>query len=194
MAKLDNSTPLTRAVRQNQMCLVRGLVEMGENINEYDRLGFTPLQTAAMTRNDEILKFLLESGADIHLSSVNGLQPLEYACLENSIECVQLLVDRGADVNDHRNVMTPLIYATVSDGLDIVRLLISRGDNVNHKVRGAATPLLAAVYRLNSGRAINLSLRLRPIDRLRMRIVQCLIDAGADRRLLRVLGRSTQID
>ena len=190
----NNFTPLTTAIRQNQMCLVRGLVEMGQDINEFDRWGYTPLQTAAMTRNDEILKFLLESGADIHLSSVNNLHPLDYACLNNSIECVQLLIDRGADVNTRNNVRTPLICAIVSDGIEIVRLLISSGANVNFTVRGVASPLVAAMLRLNGGIALNRSPHLRPIDRLRMRIVQCLLDAGADRRLLRVLERYTNFD
>ena len=192
--EMENFTPLTKVVRQNQLSLVRALVEIGHDINEFDGNGYTPLQTAAFTRNDEILKFLIDSGADITLCSVDNLPPLQYACLNNSIEFVQLLVDRGADVNNSRNVMTPLICAIIGDGLEIVRLLVSHGANVNFTVRDVASPLVAAMMRLNGGIALNRVSNLRPIDRLRMDIVQCLIDAGADRRLLRVLERYINFD
>ena len=190
----NNFTPLTSAVRHNQMCIVRSLVEMGQDINEFDRWRYTPLQTAAQTRNEEIAKFLIESGADIHKASGTDLQPLHHACLQNSIECVQMLVDRGAHVNDIRNLMTPLVCAIIADGEEIIRLLISRGADVNYNIRGAATPLLVAMYRLHRGIGIIPRPNLRPVDRLRMRIVQTLIDAGADRRLLRVLGRNSNLD
>jgi len=123
------STPMTQAIWKQMYCVVRSLIEIGEDVNKIDGWGYTPLVTACIVRRDDIVKLLIDNGADVHIPSLSGLKPMDYACSRNSIECVRLLADEGADVNynDPGIPFSPLIHAVAAGGFEVVQELISRG-------------------------------------------------------------------
>ena len=123
------TTHLTLAIRTQSYCITRLLIELGEDVNENDGIGYTPLVTACTVRRDDIVKLLIDNGADVNAQSFSGLRPLDYACSLNSVECVRLLLDAGAvvDYNDPGIPFTPLIHAVAAGGFEVVQELISRG-------------------------------------------------------------------
>ena len=142
-------SPLTEACQQNQLCLVRALLDCGEDINEFNGCQYTPLTIACSTRNDEIVKLLIESGADINKPSFSGFKPIHYAAGKNSIECVRLLLDAGAGINDGASYSkyTPLYMAVTAYSEDIVKELLDRGANVNAVDESGYTPFSYAMFR-----------------------------------------------
>ena len=139
---------MIEACIQNQLCLVRALLDCGEDIDAYDGCIYTPLSTACASRNDEIVKLLIERGADVNKPTFSGFRPIHYACEMNSIECVRLLLDAGAEMNCGVNLcnITPLYLAVTSFSEEIVKELIDRGAIVNTFDVSGYTPLSWARY------------------------------------------------
>eukprot|EP01113_Clastostelium_recurvatum_P029462 TRINITY_DN3554_c0_g3_i1.p1 TRINITY_DN3554_c0_g3~~TRINITY_DN3554_c0_g3_i1.p1 ORF type:complete len:546 (-),score=115.91 TRINITY_DN3554_c0_g3_i1:80-1717(-) len=63
----DGTTPLHNAVGENNMAMVRFLLEVGADINAKSHLGYTPLHTAALSGYKDIMHVLTESGADVDI-------------------------------------------------------------------------------------------------------------------------------
>ena len=53
------NTPMTKAIWSQMYCVVRKLIEIGEDVNKADGWGYTPLIAAYSVRRDDILKVLI---------------------------------------------------------------------------------------------------------------------------------------
>ena len=117
------STPLSNAVSQENIELVKLLLEKGAEPNN------TSLFNAVYGKNLAIVKLLLEYGADVHTKNSNGRNVLFYA---NSKEIAQTLIDRGLDVNTKytKDNTTPIFTLW---NLEVIQLLINNGADVNAK-------------------------------------------------------------
>ncbi|OUM62626.1 hypothetical protein PIROE2DRAFT_61776 [Piromyces sp. E2] len=60
--------------------IVRYLVELGADIHQENKYGFTPLFNACKSGNESLVKYLVKQGADIHKESNYGYIPLFEAC------------------------------------------------------------------------------------------------------------------
>ncbi|KAF3887554.1 MULTISPECIES: ankyrin repeat domain-containing protein [Nostocales] len=99
---------LSEAVRENNIKIVRLLIELGAEVNDEDRVIYdceTPLAVAASQGNLEILKLLLNAGAvvNIPLKDPESWTPLMCAVSSRNFDAVKLLVEAGADVNEIRD-------------------------------------------------------------------------------------------
>ena len=99
--KYEGSTPLFKALYDEDTSLVLKLLDEGADIEERDSVGLTPLCCAARFEDVEFLKELIRRGAEIDPDFGSGkvLTPLMFACLWGRVGNVRLLVDSGADVN-----------------------------------------------------------------------------------------------
>ena len=92
-----------------RICLDRG----GDDIDEVDWIGRTPLVDAIQCGRTEVTRMLLDYGADVNWADKAGLTPLHFACLisdqRGCAVAVRWCLDMGASVDpaDKRG-MTPL--------------------------------------------------------------------------------------
>jgi ankyrin repeat protein len=125
---------------------VSSLLHEGADPNIQDRMGFTPLISAAREGHIEVVRTLLENGADPNLrGGLNNWYPLMHAVHKNQLESAQALLERGADVNARgAHGDTALMMAAGYGRTEIVRLLLRRGADPRMRgVHGETAPGLA---------------------------------------------------
>jgi hypothetical protein len=114
------------------------ILEVG--VEAHNKLGDTPLSTAAMLGRVEMVEWLLQRGAAVDLvaPSGRGRTPLIWACEQKRLVVVKVLVNAGANleaVDDCGN--TPLANAFINcfiDPFPIAEFLISRGATITPRV------------------------------------------------------------
>lgn len=115
---------------------VKNLIKHGQNVNEIDANGFTPIHYAIKSahKNDDgkIVKILLDNGASLNHLDKDGFSPFFIALSYGNTNIIQLLIDRGSSVNTKiENINTvPLEFASKYWSVDIVKLLLSNGANI----------------------------------------------------------------
>ena len=77
--------------------VLKGLIELGADVNERDRDGLSALSFAAIAGNVQALLLLLEGGAEVDLATSQGRTPLMLAASRGHEDAVGVLLMRGAD-------------------------------------------------------------------------------------------------
>jgi len=169
-------TPLHTAASANQIDMAKYLIKRKANIEIVDKLGSTPLLTAAVRIDPDMVEVLAEAGAAVNVkSTVNPLvtpmvfaagnpNPLEH---KKSVSIIKCLLDHKGDINfPSANGTTPLMAAAqksdVSDGYDRAALLIGRGAKLDMANDKGETALMLAAGAGNE------------------KLVKLLVDKGAD--------------
>jgi quinoprotein dehydrogenase-associated probable ABC transporter substrate-binding protein len=156
---------------------VKFLIGKGAHVNKLNDNGYSPLHTAARSRNSDIVKLLLDSKADPNLPDSDGVTPLVHAIMRNHVPSIEALLAAGADIErETKQGYTPLEVAIGEDQLFAARALINAGakvDVTNGKQK--ITPLMLVASQLSpQARATHLAAGPTPID-----IAELLIDKGA---------------
>ena len=93
--KLPNGlSPLSKAVKKDNLVIVKLLVENDAELNTHDGSGGTPFQNAVIENHMAIVKFYRENGADLAMRTV--------AFKNNAVEI--------AMKNDHVNILKQLVH------------------------------------------------------------------------------------
>ncbi|WP_339043682.1 ankyrin repeat domain-containing protein [Spiroplasma endosymbiont of Apeira syringaria] len=92
-------SPLYYAVNNNNIEIVKLLLENDADINEQDINGCAPLHWAIECNNIEIVKLLLENDADINAQEKSLATPLHLSIYTNNFDMIKLLLEKGADLN-----------------------------------------------------------------------------------------------
>ncbi len=136
---------LFRAARDRQLATAERLVARGQDVNEADEEGTTPLFWAAQKGHADVVVLLLAKGASPEIDGPRGM-PLHAAAEEGHREIAELLLAKGADVNAKgENDKTPLHLAAFNGRGEVVELLLAKGAAVDAKDRFGNTPLRWAV-------------------------------------------------
>ena len=90
---------LHRAVRNNNIRIVKLLIKRGADVNLRGILEITPLHFAANEGNVEISKLLVSNGAKINPVMSNGWSPLHVAAKKLHYSQIKFLLLKGADPN-----------------------------------------------------------------------------------------------
>jgi ankyrin repeat protein len=129
----DPKDPLKRnalmiAVDRGHLEIVRGLLDLGADIEAADAEGTSTLSIAATCKCPEGLEMLLDRGAQIESRCINGWTPLIKASLSGAEPGVRVLLDRGAEI-EARDVfgLTALMRAARLPNPAVARLLLERG-------------------------------------------------------------------
>jgi len=87
------------AVRENQLEIVKWLIDFGLDVNVANKnRGGTALSIAAQEGHYEMVKYLLKRGANVNFEPPHPYKDVLFsAILSGSREVVQLLIDHGVD-------------------------------------------------------------------------------------------------
>jgi ankyrin repeat protein len=185
-------TPLIIAASANGTTeVVRMLLARGANVNAADNEGVTPLIGAATVDNVAVVELLLGRGADVNAKArlSQAATPLMAAAANGNANLVNTLLSRGADAKavsrDSSGAVkngpilfggvTALHFGVSSGNVEVVRALLAAGASVDSlDVRGMS-PLMWSVA----------------TDRPEPRIIELLVNAGAQPGLRSDVGEST---
>jgi ankyrin repeat protein len=164
VAGASGDSPLTKAVKANDVQAVRALLKSGAEVNVRSGDGSTPLLWAANNGSVEIARALIASKAVVDAANDFGVTPLLQASKIGDSAMVDLLLRSGAHPSKaHPEGETPLLAASRSGSVPTVRLLLARGVDVN------------AAEKFQNTTALMWAAAEGHID-----VVDLLIEAGAD--------------
>ncbi len=124
----------------------------------------------AITKDIEDVNRVLISGCSVHVKDDKGRSPLHVAAEEGKADIAAILIAHGADVNGEcsRN-KTPVHYAAENGQEEVLRLLLKAGADVNAPGEWGHDPPVHCAWS-----------RLHRKPQLRMRVIEQLLDRGAD--------------
>jgi len=102
LAGVDEGKPaksLHQAAVDGDMNNVKALISKGADINEKNRMGWTPLYTAVRNQQKTIAQFLIGKGADVNAKDNSGQTVLHLVVEAGQKDMVELLIAKGADIN-----------------------------------------------------------------------------------------------
>lgn len=140
----DRSVTLFLAVQQQQVPVVKFLLEHGANPNTHYPASNTtmPLHAAAGQGNAEEVRLLLEHGANVNGVEQNNSTPLHYAVGGSSKEVVELLFAKGATLSEKPGYWTIFQHWALGVGdTNIAAILRAHGANINAKDHEGKTAL-----------------------------------------------------
>lgn len=137
-------TALMKAVKNNDIALVRKLIKEGNNVNELDANQDAPLIIAAYKGYTEVVKMLLEAGADVSVVDP-GMKAtaLHAAAYAGNAEAAKLLIEYKIDIDKQGpyNGYTALHDAVWQNNVETAKILIEAGANLKIKSNTGQTPL-----------------------------------------------------
>jgi len=83
--------------------LIKLLIKNGENPNNENNFGITPLMESCSSGNIPNIKILLKYGANINYINNKGNNCLYFAYKNNQIEVIKFLLNNNADINQKNN-------------------------------------------------------------------------------------------
>jgi len=123
----EQAKTLHDAARDGDIDQVQLLLSKGANVNEKNRMGWTPLHTAIQNRRQALIEPLIAKGADINATNNRGQTPLLAAVNIGQKDTVELLIAKGADVNVMAGSDNALSLAKKRRNTEIVDLLLKHG-------------------------------------------------------------------
>ncbi|KAK0644279.1 hypothetical protein B0T16DRAFT_195007 [Cercophora newfieldiana] len=130
--------PLQLAALYGLGDVVRSLLQHGDDANQCDSFGRTPLHYATLTGHASVVQDLIEAGADLNIRApfyspeldTSRYTPLQWAIKRGHNEVGQLLLDKGADFTegpDAQGWTSPFHTAVNCGEVEFCRLLLERG-------------------------------------------------------------------
>lgn len=109
----DSWTPLFWAVQQENIPIIRLLLNAGADSNHMDNTGRTPLFDPCGDGNEKVFDLLMHYGASVNVTDNQGTTPLELAVAWGHYPIVAKLLEAGALFDDTKDGegMTLLDYA-----------------------------------------------------------------------------------
>lgn len=127
VSQVGTNTALQIAVNNNDLKMVRLLIDLGSDVNNKADSVYTPLKHALHDKNYPMMTLLVELGASLEKQPDEvGYTILENAVADNNTTAIRLLVELGAKIDDGF-LNNPLLTAIFLGHLDSVKVLIEVG-------------------------------------------------------------------
>ena len=132
VAGAGGDSPLTKAVKANDVAAVRTLVKSRADVNLRSGDGSTPLLWAAYNSDLEIARLLIAAGAKVDTPNNFGVTPLLAASRTGDAAMMAALLKAGADpARGLPAGETPLAAAARAGSVPAVKLLLERTVDLN---------------------------------------------------------------
>ncbi|RZC39913.1 Ankyrin repeat domain containing protein [Asbolus verrucosus] len=126
--KIFEHTILHSASAKGFLKIVEFLINKGAPIDDPDKYGNTPLDTAIYYQHEKVAAFLIKEGANVNIVNQTRSTPLHTAVYNNLFPTVELLVRNGAQIDaSDDNGCIPLHIAVDYEHLSIVQFLVKNG-------------------------------------------------------------------
>lgn len=124
---MSGCTTFHSAAAKGNVKAIERLYHEGENINQPDDMGVTPLIHAIAFNQKESLLALLKVGADVNVADTEfGNTPLHHAIAQGSISFTRMLLEKGADMAlRNQDGKTPLDIALNTHNEEMITLIKS---------------------------------------------------------------------
>jgi len=133
-------------LKNNNIEVVKFLLEKGIDLNNPDYKGNLPIFYAIEYNNIGLLKLLIESGADLNLKNAKGETMLMLAAISDQLELIKMLVEKGININIQDNEgKTSVIYAIQNNKNEAFEMLIESGADITLKDNTGKTALMFAI-------------------------------------------------
>jgi len=147
------NSPLTWAIYEKSLSLVKLFIELGVNINLYD--DNSPLISAIEIGYLPIIQFLIKNGADVNFIDPDGYSALVYAMEKNQLPIIKLLIQHGANYNlvvedEYGLEITILNLAIIIGDIDIIKYLMENHAEITFDGELNYSNLVDAIY--NNGK------------------------------------------
>ena len=145
-----SNTTLHGAVAEVLEDVLQVFIDAGEDIEERDFEGYTPLLFACVRGCLGIVKVLLQAGAELHVTDHYGDTCLIAASREAQTETVRYLVGLGVDMDEvsrTQDAYTALHKAVRYNHVDVMQVLIDAGADIEKKDAIGCSSLLLACMR-----------------------------------------------
>lgn len=165
----DNDMSLVKAVENNDVSLVKKLLQAGSDVETRDNKNRSLLLIATYNNNIEMAQTLLDAGANVNTQDNIKDSPFLYAGAQGKLELVKLFLNYNPDFKIYNRFGgSALIPAAEKGHPEVVKLLANTpGYPIDHVNNLGWTALMEAIV-LGSGGSVH------------TQIVQELVDAGAD--------------
>jgi ankyrin repeat protein len=170
---------LHRAAHDDDTAEIARLVAAGADLEARDDRGRTPVHVAAFASNDAALRALADAGADMNALEGQAYDVVTIAAVADDPDLMSLAIDLGNDPGLTTSPYdgTALIAAAHLGHDEVVRRLIAAGAPLDHVNNLGWTALIEAVILGDGGPR-------------HQRVVEALLEAGADRDLADRQGRT----
>lgn len=159
-------TPLKSACKNQNLELVKLLLEAGAKTDIKEDPEWSAIMPAANKANIELIKLLIENKADVNhrLSPRSGspLNVLSFAAESGDTNTVDFLLENGACLNCMDSSWTPLMSASAKGDINMADFLLRKGIDLNSEVFPEGTAIKFAIQKNN------------------LEMVKFLIEKGAD--------------
>jgi ankyrin repeat protein len=133
-ATLHAGTSLSKVVIDGNLDATKAKIQAGENVNEYDKWGWTPLHWAVYYKYEIITEYLLSKGADPNLPATKSYSslkvkatPLIITGYYGMLPFAEMLLKHGAKVDmADESGMKAADYAKQYEFTDVYDLLTRR--------------------------------------------------------------------
>lgn len=118
------------SILEKDISSLQYLLSRGEDVNQLDEYGFTPLIEAAIINNIEISKILLEFGANPNQQDATGGTALHWAAENNNLPLCALLLKYKANPNAYTLAGQPVLaMPMLRQQKPLQKLLLNSGAN-----------------------------------------------------------------
>jgi ankyrin repeat protein len=147
MKKRHAPSPVTQAVLGRDAQALAAAIAAGEDVDQPDKDGRTPLHHAAINGDVDAATQLIAAKADVSARDAAGWAPLHFAAGGWHLAVAELLIEAGAAVDpEDSNGNTPLFRAVFeSRGRgEMIQLLLRRGADRSHANKHGMSPAALA--------------------------------------------------
>ena len=139
-------SPLHVAGYNDNIEMIKILLENGAEIDLEDNEGNTPICFCARFGNEKSIKFLKEKGADIYKRNKSKISPIETCIQYGHKKSMEIFLEFGYEINNiSQGEMSLLGVATINNNIEIINYFVEKGADINLRDGLGYTPIFYSI-------------------------------------------------